>query len=103
MIEAFLTFLAQEARFHEIPVAVMGDIPQGYEGGLPNLDSIRKRRNVWSHAWCRWYDSMPCSRGLKRRLHSLDHRGLYEPRTGLVDAGILLARTQQSRQRSRRP
>lgn len=84
MIEAFLTHLAQEARFHEIPVAVMGEIPPGYEGGLPNLDSIRQAPERLVSRMVPLIRLNALQSRLKRMLHSLDTDGMFDPRTGLL-------------------
>ncbi len=84
MIEAFLALLAQEARFHEIPVAVMGEIPPGYEGGLPNLDSIRQAPQRLVSRMVPLVRLHALQSRLKRMLHSLDTDGLFDPRTGLL-------------------
>ena len=38
MVEAFLTVLAQEPRFRDIPVAVIGDTPPEFADALPNIE-----------------------------------------------------------------
>ena len=40
MVEAFLTVLAQEPRFREIPVAVIGEAPAEFAEALPNIDHV---------------------------------------------------------------
>lgn len=84
MIEAFLTHLAQEARFQDIPVAVMGDIPQGFEGGLPNLDSVTNGPERLVSRMVPLVRLHALQSRLKRMLHSLDTDGMFDPRTGLL-------------------
>lgn len=40
MVEAFLTLLAQDTRFRDIPVAVIGDAPPDFFETLPNIDHV---------------------------------------------------------------
>src|SRR5664279_5316468 len=40
MVEAFLTVLAQDARFRDIPVAVIGEAPAEFAEVLPNIDHV---------------------------------------------------------------
>ncbi|MEP7029759.1 MAG: GGDEF domain-containing protein, partial [Pseudolabrys sp.] len=40
MVEAFLTVLAQDARFRDIPVAVIGEAPPDFSESLTNLDHV---------------------------------------------------------------
>ena len=40
MVEAFLTVLAQEPRFRDIPVAVIGETPPEFADALPNIDQV---------------------------------------------------------------
>src|SRR5262249_15323226 len=40
MVEAFLTVLAQDPRFRDIPVAVIGEVPPDFADALPNMDQV---------------------------------------------------------------
>ena len=40
MVDAFLTVLAQEPRFRDIPVAVIGEAPPDFAEVLPNIDQV---------------------------------------------------------------
>src|SRR5665811_1014871 len=40
MVEAFLTVLAQDTRFRDIPVAVIGEAPADFSDSLTNIDHI---------------------------------------------------------------
>lgn len=84
MVEAFLTVLAQETRFRDIPVAVIGDAPGDFADSLPNIDHIdgdpvrlvpRMVPQVRMHAF---------ENRLKRMLVSLDAGGMFDPETGLL-------------------
>jgi hypothetical protein len=82
-VEAFLTVLAQDARFRDIPVAVIGETPPEFIEGLPNIDHVdgdparlvaRMVPLVRMHAF---------EARLKRMLKSLDADGMFDPETGL--------------------
>lgn len=40
MVEAFLTVLAPEPRFRDIPVALIGEAPPDFAEALPNIDQV---------------------------------------------------------------
>lgn len=84
MVEAFLTVLAQESRFRDIPVAVIGEAPPDFADSLPNIDHVdgdpvrivpRMLPLVRMHAF---------ETRLKRMLKSLDAGGTFDPDTGLL-------------------
>ncbi len=84
MIEAFLTLLAQEPRFRNIPVAVIGEVPPEFADTLTNIDRVaadpalivaRMVPLVRMHA----FDAR-----LKRMLKSLDTEGMFDAETGLL-------------------
>jgi len=82
-VEAFLTVLAQDARFRDIPVAVIGEAPPEFVDMLPNIDHVdgdparlvaRMVPLVRMHAF---------EARLKRMLKTLDADGMFDPETGL--------------------
>ena len=84
MVEAFLTLLAQDTRFRDIPVAVIGAAPPEFADGLPNIDHVdgdparlvaRMMPLVRMHAF---------EARLKRMLKSLEADGMFDPDTGLL-------------------
>jgi hypothetical protein len=84
MIEAFLTVLAQEPRFRDIPIAVIGDVPPEFSERLTNIDHVaadparivaRMVPLVRMHAF---------EARLKRMLQALDTDGMFDPETGLL-------------------
>ncbi len=83
MVEAFLTVVAQDNRFRDIPVAVIGEAPPEFAESLPNIDHVdgdparivaRMVPLVRMHAF---------EARLKRMLKSLDADGMFDPETGL--------------------
>jgi hypothetical protein len=84
MVEAFLTVLAQDTRFRDIPVAVIGEAPPDFAEVLPNIDHVdgdparlvaRMIPLVRMHAF---------ETRLKRMLKTLDTNGMFDPDTGLL-------------------
>jgi len=83
MVDAFLTVLALESRFRDIPVAVIGEAPPEFAEALPNIDRVdgdparlvaRMMPLVRMHAF---------EARLKRMLKTLDASGMFDPQTGL--------------------
>jgi GGDEF domain-containing protein len=84
MVEAFLTVLAQEPRYRDIPVAVVGEVPPDFTHWLPNVDHVERDPArvvarmvplVRLHAF---------EARLKRMLKTLDADGMFDPETGLL-------------------
>ncbi len=83
-VEAFLTVLAQDGRYRDIPVAVIGETPPNFAETLPNIDHVtgdparvvgRMVPLVRLHAF---------ERRLKRVLASLEAGGIINSATGLL-------------------
>ena len=84
MVEAFLTVLAQDKRFRDIPVAVIGEAAPDFSDSLTTLDHVdgdparivaRMLPLVRMHAF---------EARLKRMLKSLETDGMFDPETGLL-------------------
>ena len=84
MVEAFLTVLAQDKRFRDIPVAVIGEVAPDFSDSLTTLDHVdgdparivaRMLPLVRMHAF---------EARLKRMLKSLETDGMFDPETGLL-------------------
>jgi GGDEF domain-containing protein len=84
MLEAFLSVLAQDPRFRDIPTAVIGEVPPDFSDSLTNIDHVdgdparivaRMVPLVRMHAF---------ETRLKRMLKSLDTDGMFDPETGLL-------------------
>jgi len=84
MVEAFLTVLAQEPRFRDIPVAVIGETPPEFADALPNIehvaaDPVRLVARIIPLVRLRAFEAR-----LKRMLKSLDTDGVFDPQSGLL-------------------
>ena len=62
-VEAFLTVLAQDARFRDIPVAVIGEAPPNSSRRCRTSITSPAIRCGWSRAWCRWCACTPSRHG----------------------------------------
>jgi len=83
MVEAFLIVLSQDARYRDIPVAVIGEAPANFVDSMTNIDHVdadparivsRMVPLVRMHAF---------EARLKRMLKTLDADGMFDPQTGL--------------------
>ena len=90
MVEAFLTILAQEPGFRDIPIAVIGETPPDFSESLSNIDHVdgdparivsRMVPLVRMHAF---------EARLKRMLKSLETDGMFDPETGLLTRNSFL-------------
>lgn len=84
MVEAFLTVLAQEPRFRDIPVAVIGETPPEFADALPNIEHVaadpaRLVTRIVPLVRLRAFEAR-----LKRMLKSLDTDGVFDPQSGLL-------------------
>ena len=84
MVEAFLTVLAQEPRFRDIPVAVIGETPPEFADALPNIEHVaadpaRLVTRIVPLVRLRAFEAR-----LKRMLKSLDTDGMFDPQSGLL-------------------
>src|ERR1019366_446756 len=83
MVEAFLTVLAQDTRFRDIPIAVIGVAPAEFSESLPNIDHVdgdpaRLVARMVPLVRMRAFESR-----LKRMLKTLEADGMFDPETGL--------------------
>ena len=84
MVEAFLTVLAQEPRFRDIPVAVIGETPPEFADALPNIEHVaadpaRLVTRIIPLLRLRAFEAR-----LKRMLMALDTDGVFDPQSGLL-------------------
>jgi hypothetical protein len=82
-VDAFLAVLAEEARFRDLPVAVLGT---GGEGRVPAnavhaRDPLALLARVIPLVRMRAFET-----GLKRLLKSIECKGMLDPKTGLLNA-----------------
>jgi GGDEF domain-containing protein len=84
MAEAFLTVLAQDARFRDIPVAVIGETPPDFGDSLINIDHVDGDPSRLVARMVPLVRMRAFEARLKRMLKSLDADGMFDPETGLL-------------------
>jgi len=84
MVEAFLTVLAQEPRFRDIPVAVIGETPPEFADALPNVDQVAADPARLVTRMVPLLRMRAFETRLKRMLKSLDAEGMFDPESGLL-------------------
>jgi hypothetical protein len=86
MVQALLTVVAEDVRFRDLPVAVLGGHPAILEEFfplLPNLDRIAEARALVER-FLPFVRVHAFGERLKRMLKSLDAKGMIDPATGLL-------------------
>lgn len=84
MVEAFLTALADEPRFRDLPVAILGDVMPEFAQALNNVDHvIGDASRVVAHMVPRVRMHALEAR-LGRMLKALETEGMFDPETGLM-------------------
>jgi hypothetical protein len=87
IIEALLTVLAEDVRFRDLPVAVLGGHPGVVEEFLPqlaNLDRLTGGPARLVERFLPFVRLHAFGERLKRMLKSLDAKGMIDPNTGLL-------------------
>jgi hypothetical protein len=87
MVQALLTVVAEDVRFRDLPVAVLGGHPGTLEEFfplLPNLDRIGEAPAFLVERFLPFVRLHAFGERLKRMLKSLDAKGMIDPDTGLL-------------------
>jgi hypothetical protein len=100
MVEAFLTVLAQEPRFRDIPVALIGEAPPDFAEALPNIDQVAVDLERLVTRMVPLVRMRAFEARLKRMLKSLDTEGM---RDRFAHARVIPARFERGDGRSFRP
>ncbi|MFD2180992.1 GGDEF domain-containing protein [Rhodoplanes azumiensis] len=90
-LEAFLTALAEDPRFRDLPVALLPECPATFDAvRLPNMENLAGEPAAVVDALVPLVRLHALEARLKRQLASLDAQGLVDPTTGLFTiAGFL--------------
>ena len=91
VVEALLTVLAEDARFRDLPVAVVGKhsaVGEHFAAALPNLERIADGPARVIEHLLPYIRVHAFARRLKRMLASLDAKGAIDPDTGLLANAI---------------
>jgi hypothetical protein len=84
MVESFLMLLAQDARFRDIPVAALGEVPADLAEALTNIDHVESDPTRIVSRMVPLVRMHAFEARLKRMLTSLDADGMFDPETGLL-------------------
>ena len=87
IVEAFLTVLAEDVRFRDLPVAVLGGHPaviEPFATEIANLERISEGPQRLVDRFLPYVRAHAFSQRLKRMLKSLDAKGMLDPDTGLL-------------------
>ena len=87
IVEALLTVLAEDVRFRDLPVAVLGGHPGAVErfgAHLPNLERLAEGPQRLVERFLPFVRLHAFAQRLRRMLKSLDAKGLIDPDTGLL-------------------
>jgi hypothetical protein len=87
IIEALLTVLAEDVRFRDLPVAVLGGHPavtEPFAAHLPNLERIAEGPQRLVERFLPFVRLHAFGQRLRRMLKSLDAKGMIDPDTGLL-------------------
>jgi len=87
IVEALLTVLAEDVRFRDLPVAVLGGhyaVVEGFHERLPNLDRVAEGPARLVERFLPYVRLHAFAQRLKRMLKSLDAKGMIDPDTGLL-------------------
>jgi hypothetical protein len=87
IVTALLTVLAEDARFCDLPVAVLGGhggFTEGFAERLPNLERIADGPARLVERFLPYVRVHAFAQRLKRMLKSLDAKGMIDPDTGLL-------------------
>lgn len=87
IVEALLTVLAEDARFRDLPVAVLGGVPatiNSFATHLPHLERLSEGPARLVERFLPFVRLRAFETRLKRMLSSLDAEGMIDPDTGLL-------------------
>jgi hypothetical protein len=87
VIEALLTVLAEDVRFRDLPVIVLGSHPgviEPFAAHLANLDRMSEGPERLVARFLPYVRQHAFGQRLKRMLKSLDAKGMIDPDTGLL-------------------
>ncbi len=87
IVEALLTVIAEDVRFRDLPVAVLGghhDVIDDFFAQLPNLDRVAEGPDRLVARFLPFVRLHAFGQRLQRMLKSLDAQGMIDPNTGLL-------------------
>jgi hypothetical protein len=87
IVEALLMALTEDARFRDLPIAMLGgqqDVAEKFYPQLPNLDRVAEGPDLLVARFLPFVRVHAFGERLTRMLKSLDAKGMIDPNTGLL-------------------
>src|SRR6201986_5305179 len=87
LVEALLMALAEDSRFRDLPIAMLGgqqDVTEKFYAQLPNLDRVAEGPDLLVARFLPFVRVHAFGQRLARMLKSLDAKGVIDPNTGLL-------------------
>ena len=90
-VEAFLTVLAEDSRFRDLPIALLPDMPASVDvSRLPNLEHVGGEPSAIIERILPLIRQHAFEARLQRQLTSLEAKGMLDPETGLFTVAAFL-------------
>ena len=90
-VEAFLTVLAEDTRFRDLPIALLPDLPASIDASrLPNLEHVGGEPGVIVERILPLVRQHAFEARLQRQLAALEAKGMLDPQTGLFTVTAFL-------------
>jgi len=90
-VEAFLTVLAEDTRFRDLPIALLPDLPASIDlGRLPNLEHVGGEPGAIVERILPLVRQHAFEARLQRQLAALEAKGMLDPQTGLFTVAAFL-------------
>jgi GGDEF domain-containing protein len=102
MVEAFLTVIAEDARFRDLPVAALAGIPIAVDRAqLPNLEQMRGEPNDVVERMLPLVRIHAFAARLQRLLAAIEAKGMLDPQSGLFTIAAFLRDLQRALEEAR--
>jgi GGDEF domain-containing protein len=90
-VEAFLTVLAEDTRFRDLPIALLPDLPASIDASrLPNLEHVGGEPGTIVERILPLVRQHAFEARLQRQLTALEAKGMLDPQTGLFTVAAFL-------------
>jgi GGDEF domain-containing protein len=102
MVEAFLTVIAEDARFRDLPIAVIAGVPITIDRAqLPNLEQMKGEPNDVVERMLPLVRIHAFATRLQRLLAAIEAKGMLDPQSGLFTIAAFLRDLQRALEEAR--
>ena len=102
MVEAFLTVIAEDARFRDLPIAVLAGVPITIDRAqLPNLEQMKGEPNDVVERMLPLVRIHAFATRLQRLLAAIEAKGMLDPQSGLFTIAAFLRDLQRALEEAR--